>query len=135
MKIIPTRLRRHACEMKTGDWELLSGRHYWSDVATNLKNEEATLKNIRFNDSTTRKAANYHTHAAVYNASRSLGISEKVAVWSIIEYGLRNEKVYRDLEALRAEGDFQQLANVSSADIEDLDLVFRNLAPIPTRSA
>lgn len=69
-------------------------------------------------------AADYHTHAAVYNASRSLGISEQVAVWSIIEYGLRNEKVYRDLEALRAEGDFQQLANVFSADIEDLDLVF-----------
>lgn len=124
MKILPMRLRQHACERKTGDWELLSGKHYWSDIAVSLKNEDATLKNIRFNDSTARETADYRTHAAVCNASRSLGISEEVALWSIIEYGLRNGKVHRDLEALRAEGDFQQLANVFSADIEDLDLVF-----------
>lgn len=54
----------------------------------------------------------------------SLGISEDVALWSTIENGLRNEKVHRDPEALRAEGDFQQLANVLSADIKDIDLAF-----------
>lgn len=64
------------------------------------------------------------THTAVCNASRSLGISEDVALWSIIEYGLRNEKAHRDLEALRAKGDFHHLAHVLSADIEDIDLVF-----------
>ena len=74
MKIISTRLRQYACEMKTGDWELLSGRHYWSDIALCLKNEDVTPKNIRFNDSTAREAADYRTHAAVCNAFRSLGI-------------------------------------------------------------
>lgn len=127
MKIIPTRLRHHACDVKTSDWELLSGKHFWSDVASNLKTEDENLRKIRFNDSKAREAADYRTHAAVCNAARSLGISEDVALWSIIEYGQRNEKVHRDLEALRAEGDFQQLAKVLSADIEDIDLVFSEL--------
>lgn len=98
--------------MKTSDWELLSGKYYWSDIASNLKNEDENLKNIRFNDCTVREAADYRTHAVVCNASRSLAISEDVALWSIIEYGLRNEKVHRDLEALRAEGEFQQLTTL-----------------------
>lgn len=124
MKIIPIRLRHHAYEIKTDDWYLISRRHYWFKIAISLKNKDATLKNIRFNESTARQVADYCTHAAVCNTSRSLGILEEVAIWSIIEYGQRNEKVHQDLEALRAKGDFQQLANVLSADIEDLDFVF-----------
>lgn len=57
-------------------------------------------------------------------ASLGPGISEDLAIWSIIQYGLRNEKAHRDLEALRAAGDFRQLAQVYSADLEDVDLVF-----------
>lgn len=124
MRIIPTRLRQHASETKTSDWELISGKHYWSDIASKLTAEDKNQRNIRLFDSEAYKAADYRTHAAVYNASRALGISEDLTIWSIIQYGLRNEKAHRELEALRAEGDFQQLAQVYSADLEDVDLVF-----------
>lgn len=77
MKIIPIYLWQHACEMKTGNQELFLERHYWSDIAISLKNKDATLKNIRFNNSTVSKAADYCTYTVICNSSRSLGISKK----------------------------------------------------------
>ena len=124
MRIIPTRLRQHASETKINDLELISGKHYWSDIARKLETEDEIMRNIRPFDSVARKTAKYRTHAAVYNASQGLGISKYLAIWSIIQYGLRNEKVHQDLEALRAAGDYRQLAQVYSADLEDVDLVF-----------
>lgn len=124
MKIILTRLWQHACEIKTDDWELLSRRYYLSKIAISLKIKVATLKNICFNYSTARKAADYCTYTIVCNVSRSLSILKEVAIWSIIEYGLGNKKFHQNLKALCAKRDFQQLANVFSADIKDLYLVF-----------
>lgn len=82
------------------------------------------MKNIYFNDSKAREAADYYMYAVVCNVFCRLGNSEKVAIWSIIEYGLKNKKVHQDLKALRTKRDFQQLANVFFADIEGLNLVF-----------
>lgn len=90
----------------------------------NLKAEDESLRNVPIHDSALREAADYSTHAAVYNASQGLGVSEDLAIWSIVQYGERNNKIHRDPEALRAERDFQQLAQLLSADMEDIDLVF-----------
>lgn len=37
------------------------------------------------------------THIAVRGACRELGISESLAIWSIVEYGKRNVQMHRDL--------------------------------------
>lgn len=64
------------------------------------------------------------THIAVRSACRDLGISESLAIWSIIQYGQRNTKMHQDLEGLISRGKFEKLAEVFYNDLDDIDSVF-----------
>lgn len=67
------------------------------------------------------------THVAVQTACWELGISDDVAIWSIIQYEERNRAFHGDLDSLKAEGKFRKLALVLYTDFEDIDWVFSDL--------
>lgn len=104
----------------------MSGNNYWSDVAENLKVEEATQQAAIRNGSVLDDYE-LDTTVAVSTACWDLGISKELAVWSIMEYGNRNLRVHRDLLDLRSEGKFPLLAEFFCADNDDLDSTFSEL--------
>ena len=128
VKIIPTRLRLHASEHTTTDWQLLCGRFRWSEIATRLSVEHQTMQErLRTEGSAAMNTLALETHVAVQTACRELGISDDLAIWSIIQYGERNRPFHRDLDSLKAEGKFRKLALVLYTDLEDIDCVFSDL--------
>lgn len=118
VKVIPTRLRLHASEHKTTNWQLLCGRFRWSEIATRLSVEHQAMKErLRTEGSAAMNTLPLETHVAVQTACRELGISDDVAIWSIIQYGERNRAFHRDLDSLKAEGEFRKLALVLYTDL------------------
>ena len=123
MKIIPTRLSLHASQNKSEKWQLISGNKYWSDIARNLQTEEdARQEAIR--KGSVLDPVKLDTTAAVSTACFELGISEKLAVCSIMEYGTWNLQVHRDLVDLRRDGKYPLLANILCADRDELSSTF-----------
>lgn len=78
-------------------------------------------------ESAAMESLDLDTRVSVAMACRDLGILEDLAVWSIVEYGERNRKFHRDLDSLKANGDFCQLALVLYTDLEEIDCVFSEL--------
>ncbi len=125
-KTIPTRLPIHARKNKLENWELLLGNNYWSDIAENLKVEEAT-KQAAILKGSVLDDYELDTTVAVSTACWDVGISKELAVWSIMEYGNRNLQVHRDLLDMRSDGKFPLLAKILCADRNDLDSTFSEL--------
>ena len=126
MKIIPTRLRLRASQQKLENWEAISGGNYWSDIALTISAEaetraEAVRKGLELSK------VNSPTTGAVYAACTDLNMSKELALWSINEYGMRNKEVHRDLEELKREGNFPQLASILCADRNDLSSTFSSI--------
>ncbi|MCJ1261688.1 hypothetical protein MMC22_001554 [Lobaria immixta] len=106
VRIIPTRLRPHASEHKTTDWQLLCGRFRWSEIATRLSWEQQTMhERLRTEGSAAMNTLALETHVAVYTACRELGISDDVAIWSIIQYGEHLEDIDCVFSDLRSDTD------------------------------
>ncbi len=126
LKIIPTRLRLHASKDKLENWQLLSGKKYWSGIAHNLKVEEETRQEI-LRKGSVLDPVRLDTTIAISTACSDLGISKELTVWSIMEYGARNLQVPRDLVDLRKEGQFPLLAKILCADRDDLSSTFSEL--------
>ena len=57
-------------------------------------------------------------------ACTALGISKELALWSIQECGKRNGEFHCELDDLKREGGYSQLARVLYADRNDLDSTF-----------
>ena len=126
MKIIPTRLRIHASTQKLENLQLISGNNYWSRVAVSLVAEEKSRKEaVRIGAALDTVEMN--TTAAVYLACADLGISEDLALWSIKEYGTRNQEVHRDLNDLKKAGEFPLLASILCADRNELSSTFSSV--------
>lgn len=128
LKIVPTRLRLHASENKSENWQLLSGAKYWSNIAVNLKKEQEARQEALHRGSVL-DSVNLNTTIAVAAACDDLGISEELAVWTIMEYGERNLQVHRDLVELRREGKFGLFAKILCADRDELDATFSHFKP------
>lgn len=123
MKIVPTRLRLHASKHKSKNWQLISGKNYWSRIAMTIgAEEEARKEAVRVGAALGQ--VKLPTTAAVYMACADLGISEDIALWSIEEYGTRNREVHRNLNDLKREGEFPLLASILCADRNDLSSTF-----------
>ena len=129
MKIIPTRLRIHASKEKTENWESISGRHYWSDIAKELDAEDIAWKKskqtIRGSNS---GRVNLSTFRAVHLACVDLGISQELVIWSIMKYAKRNEQAHHNLNTLRETGEFSTLAKVLCADRDELSCTFSEIS-------
>lgn len=123
MKIIPTRLRLHASKHKPENWQLISGNNYWSRIAVTLGAEEDARKEAVRVGAPLNKVK-LPTTAAVYTACADLGISEELALWSILEYGTRNREVHRGLDDLKRAGEFPLLASILCADRDELSSTF-----------
>lgn len=123
VKIIPMRLRIHASKSKTENWQLLSGRRYWSTIADKLQEEEKQRKEARAKDQNMDNVS-LDTHIAVSRACTELGLEEELAVWSILEYATRNTQAHRNLSEMREAGKFPLLAQTLWTDREDLDSTF-----------
>jgi hypothetical protein len=46
-----------------------------------------------------------------------------LALWSIVEYGVRNRTIHRDLDVLKEERNFERLVKVSYEDRKGLDSI------------
>ena len=126
MKIIPTRLRLYASKHKLENWQLISGKNYWSRIAITIKEEEDARKEaVRVGAALDK--FRMPTTAAVCIACADLGISEELALWSIQEYGVRNQEVHRDLNDLKSTGAFPLLASTLCADRNDLRSTFSSI--------
>ena len=66
----------------------------------------------------------FTTHRAVFAACSDLGINQEHALWSIKEYGERNQTAHRNLITLREKGEFTVLAKILYADREDINCTF-----------
>ena len=75
------------------------------------------------------------TYTAVTIACKDLGISDRTSIWSIIEYGKRNQAFHRDFEILRDSGEWQKFADVLYTDLDDVDCVFSEVRPETDKSA
>lgn len=125
MKIIPNRLRLKASNKKLENWQLISENHYWTSIAAKIEEEEksrseAVLKGIV-------QSLRQPTIAAVYGACTDLGISDKMAIWAIKEYGARNRGVHRDLNDYKKKGQFPLLASILWADRNELFSTFSSI--------
>ena len=123
MKIIPSRLRHTASTKKLKNWQFLCSNSYWSDIALNLKDEQESLQEL-IRKGSVLDPVKRDIIIAVSAACSDIGISKELAVWSIIEYGFRNQQVHRDLEDLRENGKFPLLAKILYTDREELNLTF-----------
>lgn len=80
VKIIPTRLRLHASEHKTTNWQLLCSRFRWSEIATGLSVVHKAMKaKLRTEGSAAMYALALETYVAVQTACRELGIANDEA--------------------------------------------------------
>lgn len=124
VKIFPTALRAHASPIKTENWQILCGRFQWTQIASKLEEEKKALETMGKDRDDVIKRTGLSAHIAVRAACRDLGTNEELAIWSIIQYGLRNMKMHRDLEDLISGGKFNQLADVLQNDLDDIDCIF-----------
>ena len=123
IKIVPTKLRSHASRNQTENWQSLSGKHYWTTIAEKLKSEKAQRTHAQENRLEV-EARFYDTYSAVTIACRQLGIAEDLALWSIEEYGSRNQQAHAGLKMMRDTADFPLLAETLWTDLNDIDSTF-----------
>ena len=126
VRIIPAKVRLHASENKTSNWEFLCSRFQWTEISTRLLRHRDTMETRRHIE-TAQDVDDYNTQAAVDNACSELGIDCNLAVWSIIEYGARNRTFHGDIDSLIAEGAWRQLALIYWIDLEDINCVFSEI--------
>lgn len=107
-----------------------NGRRFQRGFPASRRCHAMVIKGKKAHAAKSRRATeslDLDTRVSVSMACRDLGISEDLAVWSIIEYGERNQTFHGDLDSLKADGDFRQLALVLYTDLEDIDCVFSKI--------
>lgn len=136
MKIKPSRIRAYASHNQTEGWQLLCSRFRWSEIADRLAREMDEMDiRLRTEGAAALGRLDLDTHTAVTIACKDLGISDTIAIWSIVEYGKRNQAFHRDFEILRDSGEWQKFADVLCTDLDDVDCVFSEVRPETDKSA
>lgn len=122
VKIIPTKLRIHFSQSDIENRELLSGKRLWTTIARDLLKEDDALAKAKNADE--MQKVSLETANFLKKGCMDLGISPKLAKWSILTYAERNASLHRDLDVLRSTGKFPQLAAVLYQDLIDIDVIF-----------
>lgn len=120
IKVIPTDVRLYASQHRTENWEYLSGRHHWTEIAARLGKEDTEFQLALRKGPSAMDEVNFQTHTAIGQACSRMGFSENLVIWSIQSYAERNESVHRDIEWLRQHCEFQQLAKILHDDLKDI---------------
>ena len=128
MKVLPNKVRAYASEHSTKNWQLISGKHQWTDVSANIRKEEEKEKEAQ------RKGQEWigkfdSVRIAIGIACDDLGVDEQEVVWAIHNYAKRNEVAHNDFEKLKGSGDFVRLAHTLYADLHDLRCTFSSFDP------
>ncbi len=121
---IPNQVRSYVTGSDIPNNSLLSSRQQWTEIA-----EEIAMENDEYNKLGPSNASKvkYDLHRVLKAACTSLGIDHRHAEWSIIEYGDRNKEVHRDMDALKAAGDYVRLAEMMHHDYKDVDFIFSDI--------
>ena len=119
--LVPQQLRNIAKAKEFDSSVVLSTVVWWTDVAKVILEEE-----IDKAQADRRGDYGYETPTltAVSNACRYLGLNKDMAVWSIKEYGKRNDLLHRSLKEMREAGEYDKLARTLNADLRDISSVF-----------
>ena len=128
IKVLPNKVPAHASENSMKYWQLISGKHQWTDVSANIREEERREKEAR------RKGQEWigkydSIRTAIGIACDDLGIDEQEVLWAIHNYAKHNEVAHNDFEKLKGSGDFVRLAHTLYADLHDLRCTFSSFDP------
>lgn len=122
-KIDPPRIQRYPSNTMFGDSQSVPESDFWTDFACELSTEDWRYKiGIRegYSVDTHRRTV---TSGVVYSCAE-LGISDELAIQSILKYELKNWQIYNDLDDLRKDGKHGTLAKILYFDKAELNMVF-----------
>ena len=117
--ILLTLLRANTRKEKTEEWEEVSERLKWGEVASRLRAETNDWNRY----GTSKGLDLVKTSNAVYKGCSTIGLDFKVMRTAITSYGDRNELLYSPMFQLVADGNFAALARLIHEDIHDLPKV------------
>ena len=128
MKVLPNVVPTHASKNATMNWQLISGKHNWTDVSANIRKEEEREKEAQ------RKGQEWigkydSLRLAITIACKDLGIDEQEVLWAIHSYAKGDEVAHNGFEKLKGSGDFKRLAHTLYADLHDLRCTFSSFDP------